>query len=135
MDILLLLHYYVNLVLNIILINKWGSFGAAISTIIAESVVTILFVNGTKGFIKWLDIFNLFIKKIIAGILMLCVILAFNKIFVNIINKYFLLMLEVLCGTCIYCLLLIILKDASFSIAKKFLVNKIFKRNGEIINE
>ncbi len=131
---LVLIGATLNFFLNIILINKLGSYGAAIATTIAECVIAILFINGTNGFIKWSEILNLFIKKIISGILMLCAILILQKIF-STINSYYLLMLEILCGICVYCISLIILKDTSISIAKKFLISKIFKRNGEIINE
>ncbi len=123
-----------NFVLNIILINKLGAYGAAIATIIAESVVTILFVNGTNGFIKWSDIYYFFIKKIIAGILMLCVIFILNKIF-STISNYFLIMLDILCGICVYCISLIILKDTSVSIVMNYLTKKILKRKGEFIDE
>ena len=118
-----------NLILNIILINKIGAYGAAISTVIAEGIITILCINGTDGFVKWKEIFNIFIKKVIAGIVMLCVILILNKMLFN-ISKLHLLSLEILCGTSVYCILLAILKDTSISVVISFLKSKILKKGG-----
>ena len=43
-------------------------------------------------------------------------------------------MLKILLGIVVYCISLIILKDTSTSIAMQFLTNKIFKKDGGVID-
>lgn len=109
---LILIGSLTNLILNIILITKYQASGAAISTLIAESIITILFVHGTEGFIKWSDIVSVISKKIVAGIVMLIFILTIKRILVG-MNDVAILAVMISVGALVYILILVLLRDPS----------------------
>lgn len=116
-----------NLILNIALIPFLGSYGAAIATLIAESIITILFINGTNGFIKWIDIIRFFGKKLCSGLIMLITILILDRNMLN-INNYVKLATEIMTGAIVYIIILIILKDSSILLGKEYIAKIIIKR-------
>lgn len=109
---LILIGSLTNLILNIVLITKYQAIGAAISTLIAESIITILFVHGTDGFIKWHDIGHIIFKKIVAGIVMLICILMIKRIIVG-MNDAAMLAVMISAGALVYILILALLRDPS----------------------
>ena len=109
---LILIGSLTNLILNIVLITKYQAIGAAISTLIAESIITILFVHGTDGFIKWHDIGHIISKKIVAGIVMLICILMIKRIIVG-MNDAAMLAVMISAGALVYILILALLRDPS----------------------
>ena len=109
---LILIGSLTNLILNIVLITKYQAIGAAISTLIAESVITILFVHGTEGFIKWSDIASVISKKIVSGIVMLICILMIKRIIVG-MNDAAMLAVMISAGALVYILILALLRDPS----------------------
>lgn len=109
---LILIGSLTNLILNIVLITKYQAIGAAISTLIAESVITILFVHGTEGFIKWSDIASVISKKIVSGIVMLICILMIKRIIVG-MNDAAMLAVMFSAGALVYILILALLRDPS----------------------
>lgn len=109
---LILIGSLTNLILNIVLITKYQATGAAISTLIAESIITILFVHGTEGFIKWSDIVSVISKKIVAGIVMLIFILTIKRILVG-MNDAAILTVMISVGALVYILILVLLRDPS----------------------
>lgn len=121
---LILIGSFANLLFNILLITKYQSIGAVISTLIAESIITILFVNGTNGFIKWSDIWLVISKKIVAGIVMLSSITCIKKALWN-LDAIILLMVLITVGIAAYIVSLIILKDSSLYYAFKFIKKKL----------
>lgn len=98
----------VNLILNLILIPKLESIGAAIGTIIAELIIAFLYVYNTRHLISFLTFIKVIYKKLIAALFMSVTLYFLAKINVNIYVK---IILEVLPGTMVYLVSLIILKD------------------------
>ena len=129
--ILLLVGSATNLIFNLILIPKYGSTGATVATLVAESVITILFINGTKGFIKWHNIASLYWKKIVSGLVMLLGIFIIGSLLPSASN-FMLLVIEILTGGIIYIIMLLLLKDPSVLMALEF-IRKRFR--GGKINE
>lgn len=123
---LLLIGSFSNLILNISLIPKLGSTGATIATMIAESIITILFIRGTEGFIKWKRIIEIYWKKIIAGVVMLAGIFLISSLLSS-ANVYIQLLTYIVSGGTIYLVILNILRDTSVSLAMDFIC-KIWKR-------
>lgn len=113
----------VNLVLNLILIPFLGAFGAAIASVVAESVISILFVYNARIFISPSDIFKKIWKKIVSGLIMMIIIFVLNKFALANLNLIFILIIDVLFGGLIYLIVLAILKDSflnfAFNILKK----------------
>lgn len=124
---LILIGSFTNLVLNIILISKYQSVGAVVSTLIAESIITLLFVNRTNGFIKWRDIWAVLSKKMISGITMFaCIVMIKNVLFG--LNAVIMLIVLISVGGIAYLTTLILLRDSSLH----FVINLIKrKRLGE----
>lgn len=108
----------VNVILNFILINLYGTIGATISSVIAE--FTILFVHViffTKDSISFIDLIKNSYKYIIASVIMyICLICLNNIIPQNIIG----LLLDVVIGAVVYLISLIILRA-------EFVINIIIK--------
>ena len=120
----------INILLNFLMIPFLHSYGAAAATLISESIITFLFVNGTNGFIKWSDIWQIMWKKICAGLVMLLALVMLQNIFIE-LSKIILLCTEILIGGIVYILSLTLLKDISIMIAIKIVKNK-FKKGKNV---
>jgi len=114
-----------NLIANLILIPSLKSRGAAIGSIIAESIISILYFANCKGFYTLKQLALSVYKKIIAGLIMF--------IYLFIINKYVLLshevtlLIQVSGGIIIYFLILLLFKDSIILYCKNVLIKKIHK--------
>lgn len=97
-----------NLILNIIFIPKWGCYGAALSTVIAEFIITLVMIGFTCKVINYLKIFYESGKYWISGTVMgmMCWLIA-SKMHATIINT----LIIVLCGCVVYIICLLLLKD------------------------
>lgn len=113
----------VNLVLNLVLIPQFASYGAAVASIIAELVITILYMKHCEGFMTFLLLYRCTIKKFIAGFIMLGVVVLVGN--VQVVNGIFRLGLQVAAGVGIYLLMLIVLRD---SWVVEFLKNNILTK-------
>ena len=98
----------VNLILNLVLIPKLKSMGAAIATIFAEIVITLLYLKFCNGFYSLKMVLKSCWKKIISGIVMFISISLIDLININDILT---IILQVIIGTLIYITCLIITKD------------------------
>lgn len=98
-----------NLICNLLLIPSLGANGAAIGSIIAETIITILFVKYDDGIVSWKDIFLAMYKKIIAGIIMMGVVVYCSKLIM--ISSIVKLFIEIAIGVIVYLLCLLLMKD------------------------
>lgn len=115
-----------NFVINLFLIPKFGSLGAVIASVLAELVITILYLFLAKNYINIKDILKSGYKYLICSLIMGLVIFVIN-IFLpaNIISTF----AEISCGGIIYLLLLIfIFKDDILWEFINLIKNKFFKR-------
>ena len=98
----------INLILNILLIPQFGAEGAAIASVIAETVVSILYVRFSCGYGNVSLLIKTGKKKMFAGIFMFCIVYSLNQLQ---INSLFILALQVVIGCCIYMVILLVLRD------------------------
>ena len=98
----------VNLLLNIILIPRFEAYGAAIASVIAEAVITMLYVKYSEGYGGVSILINTGFKKLLAGLGMFFIVFYMNRIHMN---SLILLGLEVVIGASVYVLLLILMHD------------------------
>jgi len=106
----------VNLICNIILIPLIGVDGAVAGSIIAEMVITILYIKNCRGFLITSQVLKLSIKKIISGVVMYAIVSAVSsKLKCSVFSLFF----EVLLGILVYSLSLVLLKDDSVAIIKQ----------------
>ncbi len=111
----------VNLILNLILIPQYKSYGATMATIIAESVITVLYIKNNNGMLTFRNLFSVCWKKCISAIIMAAVILFLHK---NIDNIIVSLLLQIVCGCVVYIATLGLLKDSAMCYFKKKKRNK-----------
>ena len=97
----------INVIFNTILIHFFGGVGAAIASVIAETVILGVQLKYFKEEFRILEILKLSVKCFISGIVMFVVVkLLTNVLEVSIINT----IIEVLVGGIVYIAILIILK-------------------------
>lgn len=101
-----------NLFLNILLIPYLKSEGAVIATIIAEVLISFLYLKNCNGYYQFSILVHQTWKKIFAGIIMcLCVKCTGRLISSGII----VLITQVITGVSVYCFVLFLIKDSLFS--------------------
>lgn len=98
----------VNLIFNLLLIPKASSYGASVATIIAEMVISILYLKNCNGFLNLKNLVYYSWKKIIAGLVMLIILIIINMLS---LNKFIVLALQLAMGVITYIVMLCILKD------------------------
>lgn len=111
----------VNLMINLVLIPKFKSTGAVAASIIAELVITGLYLRYCNGFIRLKDIVRMGKKKLVAALGMLAVVLILDKIIVSDMPA---LLSEVIAGMAVYVAMLSILKDDFIKRCKGLLLQR-----------
>lgn len=97
-----------NIILNFIFIPVLYSYGAAISTVIAEMTIMIFMIIFSRKIIKFKEVFFEFVKTLFAGLIMFgCLLIVINFIH----NIYARMIIAVVLGTIVYFTSLIILKE------------------------
>lgn len=125
----------VNLMLNLILIPYYGANGAAIASVFAELVITILYIHNCNQYISVRKLWGFIWKRLIAGLLMLATVLCVSNVMCS-INEIAIIIIQVVVGVITYGVILLILKDnmlfellnIGVSILKKFFDNSYSKK-------
>ncbi len=102
----------VNLVLNCIMIPTLGSLGAAIASVIAEAIITVLHIGYSQKHFTVLYIWKHFWKKLVAALFMTAAIIPMVGIFANSILT---VCCQVVVGISVYCVVLLLLNDSFFA--------------------
>lgn len=97
-----------NGILNVIFITFFKSLGAVIASIVAELVISILYIVNCDGYYSFKSLLVQSWKKILSGILMLIIVTLIDK---HIANNLLALIADVSLGITLYTVLLILLKD------------------------
>lgn len=116
----------INFTLNIVMINWWQSYGAAIATVIAECIVTIVMCFFIRKDIGFKRVFSDPWKNLLAGVIMFVPCYVLGHIFEP---KLWNTLLIISIGGLIYAMLMIVFKDEFIFegvslIKKKFVKNK-----------
>ena len=98
-----------NFILNLLLIPKFGSFGAALASVVAEIVVTSMYLYMSKELINVCDFFKLAWKKVISAGVMLLIIT--RKNWGNFASSWRLTIVQIILGIITYVIMLIALRD------------------------
>ena len=115
----------VNLGLNLLLIPKLGSVGAALASVTAETVITILHVKFSGGYGTAGLLFRTSAKKLIAGVVMFFIVYRMNGLpMISVIR----LILQVCSGVTVYGLTLLLLGDAWTKDMCVQTISKVLKR-------
>lgn len=98
----------VNLILNLLMIPHFGAEGAAIASVIAETVVSVLYVRFSCGYGNFSVLLKTGEKKMLAGIFMFCIVFYLNRLQMN---SLLVLTIQVAVGCCAYVTILFALRD------------------------
>ncbi|MBQ1398939.1 MAG: flippase [Lachnospiraceae bacterium] len=98
-----------NLVMNLILIPRFGAFGAVVATVAAELLITIMFFAFCDGYLTLRVLFACGWKKIIAGAVMCAVVYGLGKL--TFLWGPIHLALQVILGAAVYLVMLLLLRD------------------------
>ena len=112
----------VNFTLNLILIPRFWGYGAIVASLIAETVITVLYFRHCNGYLTAETLFREGWKKLAAGILMLAVIMLMDRL---IESDIIALAAEVAVGFTVYCAVIVLLRDTFLS---EIVMGKILRR-------
>lgn len=98
-----------NLVLNSFLIPFFSALGAAVASIAAECLITVLYLKKCNGYMTASRLLDISVKKIAAGFLMAVIVNLIGMI--PGISQLVTLVIQVISGILIYVLMLFVLKD------------------------
>ncbi len=102
----------VNLILNLCLIPKLGANGAAIASITAELLITVLYFMHCEDYMTLCMLWTLGWKKSLAAIVMCVVVVMVGNILPNTVAT---LAIQIIVGSICYVMVLIIIKDEWFA--------------------
>ena len=117
-----------NLVLNLILIPKFGAEGAAFATIVAESTITLLYLKFCNNFYSLKLIIKNGWKKMLSGIIMYIFIILINNVK---LNSVLIMGLQIVVGILIYVICLFVLKDEFIKTILESIKEKYLKKVNE----
>lgn len=99
----------INLILNLILIPRFKSYGAIIASIVAEMIITFQYMYFCNGFLHYKTIILQGWKKLVSGIAMLCIVRWVDELIsINVVAVW----VEIAVGVITYCATLLLLKDS-----------------------
>ena len=119
----------VNLTLNIILIPRFLSIGAAIATVVAETSVTSVQIYYIKNKFNIIEILKMSLKYFIVAIFMAFLLIIANKILLYKFSVIIRMILDVVLGAITYFGLLILLND---QFTKKIILKVIKEKKGDL---
>ena len=97
-----------NLIFNMIFIPKLGATGAALGSLFAETIITVLYIAFSDGYATVAMLVKLSWKRIVAAIGMLMVVLQFYKLLQA---TMILTIVQLFAGVAVYAVILLILRD------------------------
>ena len=115
----------INLILNIPFIIFFKSVGAAVASVIAELLISILYFIFSRKYVYSLKEFiSIIWKKILSGALMFVVVFLVERYLLSNMNAYLSLAIQVVIGGAIYLIMLLILRDDSIKGLLDFVKSK-----------
>lgn len=123
-SIYMIIGMIVNVILNVVLIYFFKAIGAAVASIVAEFVICLLMIIGSKGFFNFRELIGILWKKIIPGILMFGCVFCLEYFLNGLLNSIILLLINIIIGIIIYLLFIVIFKDQSLKELIGFLRGK-----------
>ncbi len=114
-----------NLVLNSVLIPIYGAIGATIASVLAEFVISFIYVRMSKGFITWKQLGCISERKTVAAIVMFVIIYTIGK---KDSNSFICTLIQVVIGIVVYAGTLFILQDRIIFEVEKIVKGKIKKK-------
>lgn len=118
----------INLLLNIVMIKRWGSYGAAIASVIAESIVTIVMFMFVKKQVSFKEATKNSWKYLLAGIIMFIVCFILARILPATIWATLII---IIIGIIVYVTMLLIEKEDFLKENINVVKNRFFKKDNK----
>ncbi len=115
----------VNLFLNLLLIPRFEAYGATVASIIAELVITVIYVQMSAGYMTWKKLGEFSWKRIIAGIAMCGVVILLGNVLKT--PNVVIIVAQIITGVLVYGLVLLLLRDSMLNELLQMVIN-VFKR-------
>ena len=113
-----------NIVLNLIFIPLFKGCGAVVGSIIAEALITFMYVRFSRGFISGRSLIKSAWKKVVAGmVIMIAVYLVGLLMGVRVIT----VLVQIFVGLVLYPLVLFVLKDSSLNMIEEIIKKRAAK--------
>jgi len=111
-----------NLVLNCLMIPRFGGAGAVVGSVVSELVITALYLEHCDGWLRLWDLLRMGWRKVIAGVVMLPVLLRNGQDCAPVTSEVLLLILQ---GILIYLTVLLLLREPLLIDGLKRVQNKL----------
>ena len=121
----ILLGALTNIIVNFIMIPRYGAMGAAIGTVIAESIISIAYIYMSKGFVGFKMLLEKSWRRLIAAVMMLLGIYFIGRGYTG---EILITIMQILFGTSIYFAILFLFKDADLMQLIEELLSRIIRR-------
>lgn len=112
----------VNFVCNLLLIPKFGAIGAATASLLAESVIDIIYVHMSKGYITWKELWDKSWKRFLSGAIMMVIVYLIG---IMMGAGMFTTVVQIICGVTVYGLLLTVLGDSLLKELGSYILNRL----------
>ena len=109
-NISVILGAIINIIANAILINKYMAYGAAVASVLAETIILLLFCYYSKDIIHYKDFIKKTYKFFISGLTIMLGLIFVNNYF-NIVGSFITISIEIMTSIIVYILILFILKE------------------------
>ena len=106
---IIILGAIINFCFNLFLIPNFGAEGAAVGSLIAESVITMLYIRLSNGYITIALLWRISRKRLLSGLTM-CLVVMYIGTFIN-LKGAFLISIQIFAGVCLYTTILMLFKD------------------------
>ena len=103
-----------NLCFNLLLIPRWGSHGAVIASILAETVISVLYVRFSSGYLTVSHLLTMGWKKIVAGVIMLIGMIGVGRLVQGEVSG---VVAQFCTGVVLYLAVLAVLRDSFLAFA------------------
>lgn len=103
-----------NLILNAIMIPKYGAVGATLASVVAEAVISIIYVHMSKEYASWKQIGKISWKKLIAGFIMFLAVWMIGR---GQSGRIMITLVQIIAGAAVYAFVLWILRDTFMTYA------------------
>lgn len=114
-----------NFALNLFLIPQYGSYGAAFASVVAEVVITVLYIKYCNGFLTLKALINKMWKKLVGALVMFSAMEIFGNLKVSDLLS---ITLQLIIGGCLYIGLLLLLNDSFTKTLMQYLKRRIIKK-------
>ena len=97
-----------NFISNMLLIPRYGADGATVASVIAEFVISFIYVRMSRGYVSWRQLGKIAGKKIIAGVVMFLTVWILGR---GHSGNFIITIVQIIAAASVYIIMLMLLHD------------------------